>query len=135
MRTYSGCQFLFKHVGQLGRYQSPPTETVASEQLSALLTLSSVANCWVKISALYSFSVRSNAYPYAEADPFVSVVLDTFGPSRCLWGSDFSPTLDHGTFAQAFILPQLDQLSTTDIDRVMGANLLQLLTEDLKSSS
>ena len=91
------------------------------------MELSSAANCWMKISALYSISDRSNAYPYAEADPFVSVVLDTFGPSRCIWGSDFSPTLDHGSFEQAFIVPQLDQLSKTEIDRVMGANLLQLL--------
>jgi len=70
---------------------------------------------------------RSNAYPHPEADPVVSVVLDAFGPSRCIWGSDFSPTLDHGTFEQAFNVPQLDQLSETEIDRVKGANLLQLL--------
>ena len=55
------------------------------------------------------------------------MVLDAFGPSRCIWGSDFSPTLDHGTFEQAFNVPQLDQLSETEIDRVKGANLLQLL--------
>ena len=127
VRTYTGCRFLFSHVGQPGRYQSPPTKDTAAERLSALLELSSAANCWVKISALYSISDRSNAYPYAEADPFVSVVLDALGPSRCIWGSDFSPTLDHGTFEQAFILPQLEQLSKTEIDRVMGANLLQLL--------
>jgi L-fuconolactonase len=93
-----------------------------------LLKLSSTGNCWIKISALYSISARSNSYPYAEADPFISVVLDTFGPSQCIWGSDFSPTLDHGTFEQAFIVPQLDQLSKTEIDQVMGANLRQLLS-------
>ena len=135
VRTYSGCQFLFSHVGQPGRYQSPPTKKIACERLSALLELSSAANCWTKISALYSISDRAKAYPCAEADPFVGVVLDTFGPSQCIWGSDFSPTLDHGTFEQAFIVPQLDQLSKTDIDRVMGANLLQLLTKDLRSSA
>jgi predicted TIM-barrel fold metal-dependent hydrolase len=125
VRTYTGCQFLFSHVGQPGRYEFPPTKDTASERLSALLELSSATNCWVKISALYSIS--ANAHPYADADPFVSVVLDTFGPSRCIWGSDFSPALDHGTFDQAFILPQLDQLSKSEIERVMGANLLQLL--------
>jgi L-fuconolactonase len=126
-RAYTGCRFLFSHVGQPGRYESPPTKDAASERSSALLELSSAGNCWIKISALYSISARADSYPYAEADPFVSVVLDTFGPYRCLWGSDFSPALDHGTFEQAFIVPQLDQLSKTEIDRVMGANLLQLL--------
>jgi L-fuconolactonase len=125
-RAYTGCRFLFSHVGQPGRYEAPPTKDAVSGRLSALLELSSAGNCWVKISALYSISARADSYPYAEADPFVSVVLDTFGPSRCLWGSDFSPTLDHGTFDQAFIVPQLSQLSKTDIDRVMGTNLLQL---------
>jgi L-fuconolactonase len=128
VRAHTGCRFIFSHVGQPGRYQSPPTKDVAEERLSALLELSSVANCWVKISALYSISARSDAYPYAEADPFVGVVLDAFGPSHCLWGSDFSPTLDHGTFEQAFILPQLDHLPKKEKDQVMGGNLLQLLT-------
>ena len=102
-------------------------EDVAEDRLSGLLELSTVANCWVKISALYSISARSDAYPYVEADPFVGVVLDAFGPSHCVWGSDLSPTLDHGTFEQAFILPQLDHLSKKETDQVMGGNLLQLL--------
>lgn len=68
VKPYTGCQFLFSHVGQPGRYQSPPTKDTAAERLSALLELSSAANCWVKISALYSISDRSNAYPYPEAD-------------------------------------------------------------------
>ena len=128
VRAYTQCQFLFSHVGQPGSYQSPPTKNAARERLSALLKLSSAKNCWIKISALYSISARSNTHPHIEADPFVSVVLDTFGPSQCIWGSDFSPTLDHGTFEQAFIVPQLGQLSRTEIDRIMGANLLQLLS-------
>jgi L-fuconolactonase len=127
VRTYTHCQFLFSHVGQPGQYQFPPTEAAANERLSSLLALKSVANCWVKISALYSISARADAYPYVEADPFVSVVLEAFGPSRCLWGSDFSPTLDHGTFEQALDVPQLHQLSEPEMTQVMGANLLQLL--------
>ena len=126
VKPYTGCQFLFSHVGQPGRYQSPPTKDTAAERLSALLELSSAANCWVKISALYSISDRSNAYPYPEADPFVSVVLDALGPSRAS-GDRTSVPPGSRSFEQAFIVPQLDQLSKTEIDRVMGANLLQLL--------
>jgi L-fuconolactonase len=128
VHAYGGCRFLFSHLGQPGSYRTPPTEAAARERLSALLTLSSAGNCWVKISALYSVSARSDAYPYPEADPFVEVLLDGFGPSRCLWGSDFSPTLEHGTFEQAIVVPQFRGLSEGETDEVMGANLLQLLS-------
>ena len=49
------------------------------------------------------------------------------------WLNWFAPTPDASSCSptsasrQAFILPQLDQLSTTEIDQVMGANLLQPL--------
>ncbi len=126
VRTTSGCQFLFSHVGQPGRYQqAAASERAAAQRLAALLALASSENCWVKISALYAISDRP--YPYPDADPFVTVVLNAFGPGKCLWGSDFSPTLDHGTFEQALVVPQLSHLSNRERGQVMGGNLLQLL--------
>jgi len=127
VRTRPGCRFLFAHLGQPGRYWQKPTATEAEQRLSPLLTLSDLSNCWVKISALYAISGQQNGYPYSEADPFVTVLLNAFGPSKCLWGSDFSPTLDHGTFDQALQVTQLGQLSPAERNSIMGINLQTLI--------
>jgi hypothetical protein len=61
------------------------------------------------------------------AAPFVAALLAGFGAERCLWGSDFSPVLDHISFVQSLTVPGLEAYDETTRTAVMGGNLLRLL--------
>ena len=91
------------------------------------IALAAFPNVLVKISGLYAISDPAHAYPHAAAEPFVAQVLETFGPARCLWASDFSPALSFVSFPQTITNPWLDRLTPEELDQVMGANLLGLL--------
>jgi predicted TIM-barrel fold metal-dependent hydrolase len=42
----------------------------------------------VKLSGPFRFSQAP--YPYADVDPFMHALVDTFTPQRCVWASDWS---------------------------------------------
>jgi predicted TIM-barrel fold metal-dependent hydrolase len=130
VRRYNGCRFLFSHLGLPGRYATTPTAAAAADRIAELLALAELDTVMVKISGLYAVSEPPHAYPHAAAAPFIDVLLDRFGPSRCLWGSDFSPALEFVSFAQTLSNPWLDRLGPSAHDQVMGGNLLRLLDRD-----
>jgi L-fuconolactonase len=123
----SGCTFLFSHLGEPGRFTQPPSADAAAHRLGALLRLAGNDNVYVKISGLYAISDPATAYPHEAAWPFIDLVLDEFGPSHCLWGSDFSPCLDDVSFEQVIRNPVVERLPAADYDSVMGGNLMELL--------
>lgn len=55
--------------------------------LQALLRLADDGHTAVKLSGLQKFSRLD--YPYEDALPFALQILRTFGPDRCVWGSDW----------------------------------------------
>ncbi len=124
---YPGCAFLISHLADPGSFRDTPGMAEAQERIGPLLSLAAHDNAYVKISGLYAISDPPHEYPHPQATPFVRLALDTFGPRRCLWGSDFSPCLDHISFAQVISLHQLAGLTDDDRARVMGGNLLGLL--------
>jgi L-fuconolactonase len=83
----------------------------------------------VKLSGLYAISDPPHDFPHAAARPFVDVIFATFGPSRVLWGSDFSPALDHVCFAQLADIHVLAGCSPSEVAGVMGGNLIRLLDD------
>ena len=44
-------------------------------------------NAVVKLSA--AFRVSQQPYPHADVDPYVALLLESFGVDRCIWGSDW----------------------------------------------
>jgi predicted TIM-barrel fold metal-dependent hydrolase len=122
-----GCRFLFSHVGLPGRHTADPTRDAASARIAPLLALAALPNAFVKISGLYAISDPAHAWPHAAARPFVDLALESFGPARCLWASDFAPALDFVSFAQTIANPWLDRLAEGERAAVMGGNLLRLL--------
>jgi predicted TIM-barrel fold metal-dependent hydrolase len=92
-----------------------------------LLGAAAFAHTMVKISGLYAVSDPAHGYPHAAAAPFIDVLLDRFGPERCLWGSDFSPALDYVSFAQTVTNQWLDRLNSAERNLVMAGNLRKLL--------
>jgi predicted TIM-barrel fold metal-dependent hydrolase len=78
-------------------------------------------------SGLYAVSDPPDAHPHEAAGPFVHLLLDRFGPARCLWGSDFSPAPEFVSFAETAAIPWLDRLDREEREQVMGGSLLELL--------
>lgn len=123
----SDCTFLISHMGLPGSYRQPLAMADAETRLAPLLRLAPLPNVMVKISAPYAISDPAFSYPHVAAEPFLDLILSRFGVDRCLWGSDFSPALDHVSFAQTISYPWLERLGDADRARVMGENLMRLL--------
>lgn len=121
------CTFMVSHLGDPGSFRAPPTIAFARERIAPLLDLTAHPNVYVKISGLYAVSEPPHDYPHRQASPFVELILDAFGSHRCLWGSDFSPALDHVSFSQAIDVAQLVGLTSAEREQVMGGNLMALL--------
>lgn len=95
-----------------------------------LLEMAKLPNLYVKISAL--FRVSSQPAPYADLEPRFRELLQTYGPNRLMWGSDFPyVVLQPGGYAA-----QLDAVKTwtlnalpdrTDhVDSIMSGNAKRL---------
>lgn len=135
VRDHAACSFAISHLGDPGRHREVPSAAEAREQLARLLVLAEHANVYVKISGLYAVSDPSYGYPHPQATPFVDLILSAFGPGRCMWGSDFSPSLDHVSFEQAVNVAQLLRLTESEYAEVMGGTLMNLLATSPGSTS
>ena len=125
--SLGGCRILVSHLGLPGRYARPPSLPDARTRLAALLALAPMPHVAVKLSGLYAISDPPHDFPHTAAQPFVDLVLEAFGPSRLLWGSDFSPALDFVSFSQVADVRVLGSCSAGEVEEIMGANLMRLL--------
>jgi predicted TIM-barrel fold metal-dependent hydrolase len=127
LAALDGCTVLFSHLGLPGAQTEAPTCDAAQEILAPLTKMARLPHVGVKVSGLYAVSQPSHGFPHDAARPFVDLLLDRFGPGRLYWGSDFSPSLDHVSFAQATDPVGLGELATEERDAVFGGNLLRAL--------
>lgn len=101
-----------------------------SVAMDPVLRLSAYPGPRVKLSGFYALSDPSSDYPHPSVWQCVEALIERFGTNRLLWGSDFSPSLDHVSFAQTYGLfghmPFLDDPARWEIE---GENLLSLLSE------
>lgn len=118
---------LVSHMGMPPVLAARPDTAAAEALLAPLLALVTRPNAMVKLSGFYAVSDPPHAYPHAAAAPFVRLLVDRFGADRCLWGSDFSPALDHVSFAQTIDIPGLTGTDDAACAAIMGGNLLRLL--------
>ncbi len=123
----TGCIFLVSHLGMPGRFAEPPAAADAVCRLAPLLRAAQSPNVVVKLSGLYAVSDPPHAYPHAAAEPFLTAILERFGPGRCVWGSDFSPALEYVSFAQTLAIPMIEHLGEEDRNAVMYENLVTML--------
>lgn len=121
----SSCTVLISHLGLPG-LMPHSTHKLARERMGPLLELSRQPHVFVKLSAFYAVDP---IYPYSGAAPPVEVLLEAFGASRLLWGSDFSPAMGYGSDAQIARIPPwlTDLLSPDELVAVGGQNLRQAL--------
>jgi len=121
------CRMIVSHMGLPGVRREPPDRDAARAELAPLLALATCPNVFVKLSGFYAVSDPSHAWPHVAAAPFVHELIAGFGAGRCLWGSDFSPALDHVSFVQTITIPSLDAFDEATQAAIMGGNLLRIL--------
>jgi len=77
----SGVKLVIDHVGR-----PDPDRGLAQSGFHDLLKLSQTGRCWVKLSGPFRFAKHPD---FSDGDVFVRTVVDTFGPERLVWGSDW----------------------------------------------
>ena len=98
-----------------------------SEEWKALLALSKYPAAHVKLSA--GFRVSSLPYPHQDLKQAVQVLVEAYGASRLMWGSDFPwVTEQEGGYAGA--LGVLDGvLDETSMDHILSKTACALFPE------
>jgi predicted TIM-barrel fold metal-dependent hydrolase len=71
--------FIVDHMSRV-----PAKDGVSQPPLRALLELSRLENCWIKVCGAERISMP----PYAEAVPIAHALVEA-APQRVLWGTDF----------------------------------------------
>jgi predicted TIM-barrel fold metal-dependent hydrolase len=75
-----------------------PPEGVWQER--ALVARAAPAGGWVDLAALPLSFGPEEEYPWPRAQEVVRWAVDTFGAERVMWGTDYPPTLNGGTYRQ-----------------------------------
>jgi predicted TIM-barrel fold metal-dependent hydrolase len=92
-----------------------------------ILALADHPNVFVKVSALPCYSTEP--YPYRNLHGPLKRIIAGFGVRRAFWGSDFSRLPSDCSYRQAVSMftEELDFLSTSDLEWVMGRAVLECL--------
>jgi len=63
-------------------------------------------------------------YPYAESQPLIRELYETFGASKLLWGSDMPNVERSCTYRQTltYLTRHCDFITPADLDRIVGGN-------------
>ena len=103
-------------------------EAFVHQQLNSVMELARFGGVCVKLSGFYALTVPGYDYPHRNCWPYVAALVESYGVDRLLWGSDFSPSLEHVSFPQTIgLLGQMPFLTDKDRVQIEGKNLLRLL--------
>jgi predicted TIM-barrel fold metal-dependent hydrolase len=87
------------------------------------------ANNQFLIEILYPISWgRLHEYPYPELRPVIKELYTRVGGQRLIWGSDIPNVERHCTYRQSldYLRRFSDLMPSSDMDRILGGNLLEL---------
>lgn len=130
LERFPELRLLASHLGLPEPQGRPPAMPMARDLMQPLLGLARFPAVHVKLSAFYALAQPSHAWPHSAAWPYAQCALAQFGERRLLWGSDFSPSLEHVSFDQACtVLEHMTFLSDEQRNRIAGANLMELLND------
>ncbi|MCM0018710.1 MAG: amidohydrolase family protein [Tagaea sp.] len=79
--TACGARIVVDHAGR-----PDPTRGLDQPGFAALRDLARTGRCWVKLSGPFRFAREVD---WADARPYLDAILASFGPARCVWGSDW----------------------------------------------
>jgi L-fuconolactonase len=128
VRAFPDLAFVIDHCGMAVNEVSQPggRSRPASDHVDALLPYAAHPNVAIKWS--HAPRLSQEAFPYRDVAEQLARVIDSFGVDRVLWGSDFTVTRDHHTYAESlFAVRANDLLSDTDKEWVLGRSLQRVL--------
>ncbi len=119
--SHPGLRLIIDHMGLSsalrGKPLGPPVEN--------LLKLAPLKNIAVKVSALPCYV--DEPYPFPTLHPFIRRVVEAFGPQRCFWGTDLSHLPCPYNQAITLFNEELDFLSESDKEWIMGRGIAEWL--------
>lgn len=121
---------VIEHLGSVSRPDADEARAALRERVFALARF---PNLLIKIPGLGEFCRRAvpvrEPFPFAEPiPPLLDLALDTFGPSRMMWGSDYPPVSSREGYGNALRLPmdRFAGLGQDDRDRIFGGTALAI---------
>jgi L-fuconolactonase len=122
-RSHPKLTLIIDHMG----FARETSDDKAADAAERVLALASLPNVSVKVSALPCYS--SEPYPFRNLHDPLRRIIAAFGVRRSFWGSDLSRMLAHCTYRQAVTMftEELDFLSDSDLEWIMGRGILELL--------
>jgi L-fuconolactonase len=128
LAKYPALRLLIAHLGIPPAATIAPSMDEARAALASVIALARFPHITVKFSGFYAFSIPGHAYPHSAAWPYAQVISETFGNSRIVWASDFSPALEFVSFPQTVdVLAGMPWLTESDLQAIYHDNLAQLL--------
>lgn len=120
----SSSTVLISHLGLPG--EAPRERAAVRERMRPLLSLVPHEHVSVKLSAFYAVDP---VFPYRGAEVYVRELLQSFGPARLVWGTDFSPVLEFGTEEQIASIPRWlrEVVPSDELDAILRLNLARAL--------
>ncbi|MFH1567509.1 MAG: amidohydrolase family protein, partial [Gemmatimonadota bacterium] len=118
-------RLVLSHLGLPAKVTAPIDGAAARAALAPQIRLAQFPQVRVKLSGFYALTEPSHDYPHALAWPYVEALAGAFGTGRLLWGSDYTPCLNHHTFVQTLgIFAKMPFLSGAEREAIGGGNLL-----------
>lgn len=114
----------------------PRIETaIPPASLGIVEELAQAPNVVTMFSGHYAFSNES--YPYADLKPISNTLLSAFGAERLLWASDWPWIKEHPGYGplKELVALQLPELSTPEIDQILGGNAQRILGIEVETAS
>jgi L-fuconolactonase len=120
-------------IEHLGSGNDPGVEVVDPAVRRGVFDLARFPNVSIKIHGLGEFARRAlpvdTAFPFERPlPPYLELALDSFGPSRMMWGSDYPPVSAREGYGNALRLTmaQLGSRSAEDRALIFGEVALRL---------
>jgi len=113
---------MLSHLGLPGLTPDPQ-----APELAATRELLTEYGCWVKLSGTYAGAPVGERDPNRATVAWMDWLLDRVGPTRLMWGSDFTPALGRMTFEETILLPSLAAVEKSELEQIYGGNLRALL--------
>jgi predicted TIM-barrel fold metal-dependent hydrolase len=128
VRQFDNVQFIIDHCGipVQEAFGGRPLPQAPAAYIDALMQYAAFPNVAVKLS--HAPRLTREVYPYRDVTEQLLRTIDAFGVERMVWGSDYTVTRDHHTYAEAlFYLRETERLSKSDKEWLFGRTIRAML--------
>jgi predicted TIM-barrel fold metal-dependent hydrolase len=114
---HPGLKMHIDHIGR-GGGRADVKDDAAYANLSEMLALAKLPNVAVKLSGAPSTSTQP--YPYKNIHRYLQQIIETFGPDRCVWGTDITRMPCSYRQCVTMFTEEMPWLKGRDLELVMG---------------